>query len=196
MNYYLELYHEISSVKHLIPYIKGEKDTKGVIYLHHFKKLPYDEDKNQITHMVHIEGHEETGLLYAMMEYYSIFIYIVVLNSDYHGEQINRTYTYDVISATEINRDFSLPLSIEEIERFRNQSHEEYVTYLPYVKQRADNVLRIWKKRQRHKDLEEIINNVLGKYPEGCIITKDMLRELESEFLKYIERIIMRSYPN
>ena len=63
------------------------------MYLHHFKKLPYDDTKEEVTHMIHIEGSKDTALLYAMMEYYGIFIYIVVLDSNYHGDDINETYT-------------------------------------------------------------------------------------------------------
>lgn len=43
--------------------------------------------------MIHIEGRKDTALLYAMMEYYGIFIYIVVLDSNYHGDDINETTT-------------------------------------------------------------------------------------------------------
>lgn len=196
VNFYIERYHDNSSIEHLIPYIKGEKDSKEVLYLHHFKELPYNVNKEQVTHMIHIEGHDGTGLLYAMMEYYGIFIYIVVLNADYHGDSVNCTYAYDVISSAEIRRDFSLLLTMDELEKFRNQPHDEYITYLPYVKQRADNVLRIWEERQDHEELKETINKVLGKYPEGCIITEDIVKELENEFLKYIERKIMRHYHN
>lgn len=106
VNYYVDIFHSIPTIKHLVPYINGEKNTKEVLYFHHFKELPYEVNKGQITHMIHLEGNKGMGLLFAMMEYYGVFIYIVVLDSDYQGVHINKTYTYDTVSATEIDRFF------------------------------------------------------------------------------------------
>lgn len=171
VNYYLYKTQDTPRIKHLIPYILGEKDAKEVLYLHHLKELPYDETKEEVTHMIHIEGCRDTALLYAMMEYYGIFIYIVVLDSDYHGDYINETYTYDTIEGCEINRSFSLPLTLEDLNVFREQPHDEYVKYLPYIKERCDRVMNIWQRRNDHEELSKIIEKAFGKYPDGCIIT-------------------------
>lgn len=187
VNYYLYKTQDTPRIKHLIPYILGEKDAKEVLYLHHLKELPYDETKEEVTHMIHIEGCRDTALLYAMMEYYGIFIYIVVLDSDYHGDYINETYTYDTIEGCEINRSFSLPLTLEDLNVFREQPHDEYVKYLPYIKERCDRVMNIWQRRNDHEELSKIIEKAFGKYPDGCIITQEMISEIVDEIMKFIE---------
>lgn len=187
VNYYLYKTQDTPRIKHLIPYILGEKDAKEVLYLHHLKELPYDETKEEVTHMIHIEGCKDTALLYAMMEYYGIFIYIVVLDSDYHGDYINETYTYDTIEGCEINRSFSLPLTLEDLNVFREQPHDEYVKYLPYIKERCDRVMNIWQRRNDHEELLKIIEKAFGKYPDGCIITQEMISEIVDEIMKFIE---------
>lgn len=65
--------------------------------------------------MIHIEGSKDTALLYAMMEYYGIFIYIVVLDSNYHGDDINETYTYDTVEGCEITRTFHYLLLLKNL---------------------------------------------------------------------------------
>lgn len=187
VNYYLYKTQDTPRIKHLIPYILGEKDAKEVLYLHHFKKLPYDETKEGVTHMIHIEGDKDTALLYAMMEYYGIFIYIVVLDSDYHGDYINETYTYDTIEGCEINRTFSLPLTLEDLNVFREQPYDEYVKNLPYIKERCDRVMNIWQRRKDHEELSKTIEKAFGKYPDGCIITQEMISKIEDEIMKFIE---------
>lgn len=194
VNYYVDIFHDISTIKHLIPYIKGKKDTKEVLYLHHFRELPYEVLKEQVTHMIHLEGNQDTGLLYAMMEYYGIFIYIVILDLDYHGEPVNETYTYDTVSATEINRSFSLSLTLSDLEKFRNQPYEEYLTYLPHVKQRADGVMNVWQGRQDKEELHQVINDAFGKYPEGCILTEEILKDIENDIMKFFEQKITGSF--
>ncbi len=151
-------------------------------------KLPYDETKEGVTHMIHIEGDKDTALLYAMMEYYGIFIYIVVLDSDYHGDYINETYTYDTIEGCEINRTFSLPLTLEDLNVFREQPYDEYVKNLPYIKERCDRVMNIWQRRKDHEELSKTIEKAFGKYPDGCIITQEMISEIEDEIMKFIEK--------
>jgi hypothetical protein len=174
-------------IKHLIPYIVGEKDAKEVLYLHHFKKLPYDDTKEEVTHMIHIEGSKDTALLYAMMEYYGIFIYIVVLDSNYHGDDINETYTYDTVEGCEITRTFSLPLTLEELNVFREQPYDEYVKNLPYIEERCDRVMNIWQRRKDHEELSKTIEKAFGKYPDGCVITEEMISEIGDEIMKFVE---------
>lgn len=188
VNYYVHCFHDISTIKHLVPYIEGEKDTQDILYLYHFKKLPYKVTQGQITHMIHVEGNRDTKLLYAMMEYYGIFIYIVVLDSNYQGDSFNKTYTYDVISATEIDRSFSFLLTLNDLENFRNQSKEEYLTYLPYVEQRIEGVMRIWQKRQDGEELEQVIKDIFSKYSENCVLTEEILKDIENQIIKYIEQ--------
>lgn len=142
VNYYMDSYHDLNTIKQLVPYIKGEKDAKEVLFLHHFKDLPYITNSKEVTHMIHLEGHKETKLLYAMMEYYGIYVYIVVLNQNYQGPDINKTYAYDVIEGKKIERNFALTLTLKDLTDFRDLPNEEYLGYLPYIKNRADNVMK------------------------------------------------------
>lgn len=186
VNYYMDSYHDLNTIKQLIPYIKGEKDAKEVLFLHHFKDLPYITNSKEVTHMIHLEGHKETKLLYAMMEYFSIYIYVVVLDLNYQGNEINKTYTYDVVDGKEIERNFSLRLTLKDLNDFQNLPHEEYLKYLPCIKNRADNVMKIWEQRNDSDAINSIINEVFGKNPEGTLMTEEMINELSEKFSLYI----------
>lgn len=186
VNYYMDSYHDLNTIKQLIPYIKGEKDAKEVLFLHHFKDLPYITNSKEVTHMIHLEGHKETKLLYAMMEYFSIYIYVVVLDSNYQGNEINKTYTYDVVEGKKIERNFSLRLTLKDLNDFRNLPHEEYLKYLPYIKSRADNVMKIWEQRNDADAVNSIINEVFGKYPDGTLITGEMINEVSEKVSQYL----------
>ena len=186
VNFYLDCFHDTDTIKHLIPYVKGEKKCNEVLYLHLFKKLPYCVDNQQVTHMIHLEGHRNTKLLYALMEYFSVYIYVVVLNSDYRGKDINKTYTYDVVSGKEIPRDFTLKLTMEDLEAFRNQPHEEYVKYLSYVQERADKVMAIWDDRQRKNEINAVINEVFANHVSESCFTEAMVNEISDKLVRRI----------
>lgn len=194
VNLYVDKTGDVARVKHLVPYIEGKGDSNDVLYLHHFKELPYKTDRQQVTHMIHIEGSKETGLLYAMMEYFSIFVYIVVIDDNYSGKDINMSYSYDVVSSKEIERDFSCKLTLQNLEDFKNQPHEDYVKYLPYIQQRADDVLGIWESNTDKEMLHEIVNQTFSNYPEGCVITQNIIDDLEDNIMKFYEDKILRSF--
>ena len=191
VDYYVNQTHDIATVHHLIPYIKGEKDCKEVLYLHHFKTLPYPENKDEVTHMIHIEGSKETKLLYAMMEYYSIYVYIVILDDNYEGEYYNMTYTYDVVGNREVSRDFKLTLTLKDLQNFRDLPHEEYVKYLPYIQERANKVLGNWQKRSDEAELHDVINEFFSKIPEGKMLDEKDISSISESISKYfVDKII------
>ena len=192
-NFYVDRTHDTATVKPLVPYIKGQGECKDVLYLHHFKTLPYPEIKGQVTHMIHIEGSEKTGLLYAMMEYYSIYVYMVVIDRNYTGKDVNMTYTYDVVAGQEVDRNCDLPLTMKDLEDFRNLPHDEYVKYLPYVKKRADAVMAIWDLKKNQDELHDVIENAFAKFPEGCEMTPERMAVVQKDIFDFFEKIILES---
>lgn len=186
VNFYLDLFHDAATIQHLIPYVKGEKDCNEVLYLYILKDLPYSADTQQVTHMIHLEGHRDTNLLYAMMEYFGIYTYVVVLDTDYQGEDINKTYAYDVIAGKEVERDFSLKLSKNDLEAFRNQSHEEYEKYLRCVQERANNVMAVWDKRQRKNVVDSVIDEVFANHSDESVFTEAMANEISEKVAQQI----------
>ena len=194
VNYYVDQTPDIKTVKPLVPYIEGKGDCKDVLYLHHFKTSPYPKAKGLVTHMIHIEGSAKTGLLYAMMEYYIIYVYMVVIDRNYNGQDINMTYTYDVVAGQEVDRRFTLPLTMKDLEDFRNQPHVEYVKYLPYIQKRSDAVMAVWDEKLLHEELYEVIDKALGKFPEGCVMTPDKIAVVQRDIMEYIEKKIERSF--
>ena len=59
---------------------------------------------------------------------------------------------------------------------------------LPYIKERCDRVMNIWQRRKDHEELSKTIEKAFGKYPDGCIITQEMISEIEDEIMKFIEK--------
>ena len=193
-NFYVDKTHDIARAQHLVPYIEGKADCKDVLYLHHFKTLPYKKERLQVTHMIHIEGSKDTGLLYAMMEYYSIYVYMVVIDNNYAGEDINMTYTWDVVAGQEVERDFRLPMTMKDLEDFRNQPHSQYVSFLPFVQKRADEVMAVWERANDHEDLHDAIEKAFSRFPEGCRLEPEMIAQVEQDVMDYFIKKINRSF--
>lgn len=120
------------------------------------------------------------------MEYYSIYVYIVILDDNYEGEYYNMTYTYDVVGNREVSRDFKLPLTLKDLQNFRDLPHEEYVKYLPYIQERANKVLGIWQKRSTEAELHDVINEAFSKIPEGKVLDEKDISSISESIAKHI----------
>lgn len=133
-------------------------------------------------------------MLYAMMEYYSIYVYMVVIDNNYNGEDINMTYTWDVVAGQEVNRAFRLPMTMKDLEDFRNQPHSQNETYLPFVQKRADEVMAVWERANDQEDLHDAIEQTFSKFPEGCKLEPGMLAQVEQEIIDFFIKKINRTF--
>lgn len=187
VDYYIECFHRNEDIKHLIPYLKGEKDCKEILNLIVFDQLPYADNPNEITHMIHLEGSAKTGVLYALMEYYSIYTYVVFLKEDYSGVDVNVTYCYDVINNGEVKRDFSLSVDRKWIDDYKNSFESKSKELFEKTEKRANKILGIWQVKEREKLVSDIVNKAFGKHPEGCLITPEIYDQLVNDIIGGLE---------
>ena len=156
-----------------------------------FDQSPFTENPNEITHMIHLEGSAKTGVLYALMEYYSIYTYVVFLKEDYSGADVNITYCYDVINNVEVKRDFSLPVDrawiVNYMKNFENSRKELFAK----TENRANKILGICQERGREKLVSDIVNKAFAKHPEGCLITPTIYDQLVNDIVGGLEEYLI-----
>ena len=187
VEYYIECFHQNDNIKHLIPYLKGEKDCKDVLNLVILNQLPYAENPNEITHMIHLEGSAKNGALYALMEYYSLYTYVVFLKDNYTGPDVNVTYCYDVIKNLEVKRDFSLPVDRNWIAEYKSSFESRSKELFAKIEKRAEKILGIWQEKEIEKMVSGVVNKAFGKYPEGCMITPEIFKQLLKDITDGLE---------
>ena len=156
-----------------------------------FDQLPYAENPNEITHMIHLEGSSKTGVLYALMEYYSIYTYVVFLKENYSGADVNVTYCYDVINSVEVKRDFSLPVDRKWIDDYKNSFESKSKELFEKTEKRANKTLGIWQVKEREKLVSDIVNKAFGKHPEGCLITPEIYDQLVNDIIGGLEEYLI-----
>ena len=144
VNFYVDQTGDIDRIKHLVPVITGEEPSKNHIHLYLMEKLPYPANPDAPTHMIHIQGSKQTGLLYALMEYFSLYTYLVILDPNYEGPDIKLNYTYDCINCRELNRDFNLPLSFSDIEAYWKSFSENSSGIFKQMEKRGQDALLPW----------------------------------------------------
>ena len=191
VNYYVACTRRIEDVKHLIPYIKGEKNCKDILNIVLFDKLPYEEKPEEITHMIHLEGNPKTGVLYALMEYYGVYTYVVFLKENYDGPELNVTYCYDVLHEKLVARDFSLPVDRNWIEDFKKDFSQTCKKRFAAVEGRANKIMGAWQDKDKQRIVKEIVEKAFKKYPEGCMITPEIAHEIEKDIAEGLAKYIV-----
>jgi hypothetical protein len=115
------------------------------------------------------------------MEIYSSFAFMIVLNENYVGPNVEFSYTYDVIACSEIEKN----IKIEYDGELKGDQTVLNIEFIDTLRKKLARVISIADKNQIDTIISDIIKgsikNTLGKYPEGIQITPKMLDELIHE---------------
>jgi len=191
VNYYLHRGGSPEQITHLVPYLKGSGDSDSVN--HYVPAEPFfTMAPTEIMHCIHVEARPEDHLLFAYVEFFSVDGFLVVLNRHYSGPALNSSYCYDVLGRKEVTKSVTVSLSSEKI-----KTYDSRVTPVDYglLRRNFGRFLHIAIMRQDevHRDnlIERAIKKSLGKYPEGCTITPQMLDETVQELMKELTPYII-----
>ena len=132
-------------------------------------------DGGEVSHTIHIFGNSEKKLLYAFVEIFSSFAFIVNLNTNYIGDNISYTYCYDVLTKKEIKKEINLSYegSLKGDLALLNQE------FIARIQKKVSRVMAIADKRQINLVISNITRTASKEYfksiPMGTIITEEMV---------------------
>ena len=121
------------------------------------------------------------------------------MNDTYDGDEIDSTYCFDVLNSKVIEKEFLVYYNRATLlDFFINKDAQPFER----AEQCFNHTMAISQRRQREnhtgKIIEEGINNAWGKgkYPNGTIITQEMLDEATDEIMKKMEPFILHQLKN
>lgn len=98
-------------IKTFIDFVQGSGTDKiklGYFYPKHL--LNYDFDSDEISHILYLKGSMEDNLLYCYIELFNTHCFIVILNQNYAGEDLEYSYVWNVLKAHETNKPIFMTL--------------------------------------------------------------------------------------
>ena len=190
-NYFIHNQGDPLQIKHLVPYIKGEVQ-KNVVWFHYQDNL-YELKPDECFHILHLVGNQQEKILYCYVDYFNTYKYLVLLNDNYQGENIKHTYVFDLVNIAPIQREANIDYDKNTlIDFFANKDAKPFER----VKKSFDHSIALGLKRQddqhRSELLERAVQNSLGKYPDGTVITEKMISETVDEIMKNITPYLLR----
>lgn len=182
INFYIYNGGDRNEIKHLFEYLDGNKD-KNTVWFHYPDKDIYNYKEEQITHIITVKGNKIEKILYAYIELFNSHCYIVKLNENYSGEDLNLDYIFNIHSHKVIDESINLNLKRNELlDLFINRDANPYQK----VQEKLNRVLRISKKNDLKNEISKSVDRVFNKNL-GRKVDENILNELENEFLRIIK---------
>lgn len=194
-NFYIYCKGDPKHIKHLIPYIKGDV-SKEIVWLHYQDNL-YDLDSNECFHIIYLVGNSKEKVLYCYVDYFNTHKYLVLLNDNYMGQDIKQTYFFDILNITRIERKVNMDYDRKTLlSFFTNKDANPFEKAQKSFEHSIGLGLKIQDDNHRSKLIQKAIQGSLGKYPNGTIITEQMINETVNEIMKnltpYLPRRMMK----
>lgn len=197
VNYFIYQKGDIEYIRPLLKYIKGTED-KDIVWMHYKDNL-YNLNDDECFHMLHLHGNPSDRVLYCYVDYFNTYKYIVLLNDSYDGDEIDSTYCFDVLNLREIEKKFLVHYNRNTLlDLFINKDVQPFER----AKQCFNHTMAISQKRQRKNHIDKIIEESLnnawgnGKYPNGTVITKEMVDNAVNEIMKKMKPFILHQLKN
>lgn len=131
LNYYLTKGYAKQYCDTIKAYIRGENTEPGLFYYAPGNSTIHDLAENEVSHIVHLFGNKESGVLYAYIELFNMQNLIIIFSMDYDGKDIDVTYCRDVITNEELSKKISLELTREQLEQLRETSAAMEIKLFP-----------------------------------------------------------------
>ena len=141
------------------------------------------------------EADAEQRILYGYVDLFGILQCLVLLSDCYSGKNYMESYVYDVNEGKEINKTPAIRLERDEIQKIVRGTEASWVDgVLRQTRLFHEKAGEIVKERVLDGMWQRIMDQSLGKYPEGVLITEEMLGEVLAEMKKemipwYVSRI-------
>lgn len=185
VNYYIHKRNDGKTVSHLFEYLK-EKNELNICKHFYPDNSIYNQDNNELVHLLHLVGDSESKKLYCYVEFFSTYSFIVKLSDEYYGKSFTDTYCEDVLLKEVIQKKVNLKLSDIENSNLFSYTKDEFEN----IQKRFARTKMIIKRVQDSKAVELIVNEVIeNQMKRGVPFTiNDVLHEAFQEVDKMIRR--------
>ncbi|WP_195345130.1 HNH endonuclease [Paraclostridium sordellii] len=186
INIYIFCGGEKNNIKHLLPYIKQEKN-EDIFVKNFYKEEQVIEKSNEVLHTLIVKGSKKERILIVYIELFNAFKYIVLLNNEYTGKDIEYSYIYDVINNNQVYRNYNFNITRNEINEFFKQDYrcEELI-----IRDMENLLTYIYKKSFIDKFVNDIIQKILKANNET--ITKENIDKIIYNICKEMVPFINR----
>jgi hypothetical protein len=186
INFYILNNGRRTEIAHLFPYLENQSDL-NVVWMYYPNELIYEPLENEITHIIKIVGNPREKILYCYVELFNIHCFVIQLNIEYSGNEINADYIFNVHTQEVKSGLTKLSLKREQLTKLFS---ERDANPFENIKKRYERVLIISQRMQYRHHLNRAISQAVNKSFEdkgyGEMVNEELLSKMRNEFFEAI----------
>lgn len=114
-NYYYFFQREYYFINTPIDFIKNSALNTNIISYYYPEKNIGQIEEKELSHIIYLKGDFAERILFCYIELYNVYNFIIVLNSNYDGNNFQKTYAFDLENQKEIKRKLNIKMSKKEL---------------------------------------------------------------------------------
>ena len=134
----------------------------------------YELKQGEVCHVIHLESNVNEHLLYAYIEFYSVFSFLVLLSDSYDGVKINDTYCFELSQVKEVNKDIRLGLTKLDLDMPHKPDKQDWAV----TERRSERFLKVCEIRQLFSESSNIVKRNLQN---ATVVTEDVVNRIAEE---------------
>ena len=180
-SFYIYKGGERNHISHLIPYIRDGYLNNTVWHYYPENITNYNSENIEVLHTLFVVGNPSDKILYAYIELFSTFKFLVLLSDRYTGKEYQEFYSFDVIGQKTIDKSIDINLSRDEVLKVIQLRENN----LPQIQNSLSCLFKVINDKQIYeslsKQVENTVENSFKDIPQDTVFTKEMASELAIE---------------
>jgi hypothetical protein len=182
INFYMLKGGNRNEIKHLFEYLDGNKDI-GIVWFHYPDNEVYKPEKNEVVHIIKIVGKKTEKILYAYVELFSTHCFLIKLNDNYSGKNLDLDYIFNVHS-NEVKYELTkLDLNRKEL---LNLFENKDVNPHSKIQEKTSRVIGIAHNNDLKNEISKSVDKIFSKHNKK-VLDNSILQELREDFMRIIK---------
>lgn len=191
INYYIERTGDLESLSNAIDNLKKNDSSRVEPII--LKERLFCLDNGEVTHSIFINGNKDSHRLYAIIELYNVFQFVVRLSDSYTRDDFTDLYVYDVLERAEKKK---TPTHVPEFDLIFNHSYPSSDPDFAILRQALERCMGVAMQRQHDFFRKEMIKDcwestVDKMIPQGSAITQEALDAFQTEFMNKLRPYLL-----
>lgn len=179
-------------IAHLIPYIRGEQTHNCVCFFYPDDFTALDGENLSIFHTLFVRADPLQGVLFAHIDFFSTFKFLILLSDCYDNQPFQSTYRFNVINGEILDQEVEIAISKQEILDLLEQQRYP----MQDINRAWENLQKAMLIKQTDDHLStmsrETVENCFKDIPEGTIFDEKMAMEIAKEFTERYVAFVYR----
>ncbi|WP_375509303.1 HNH endonuclease [uncultured Nostoc sp.] len=189
-SFYIYKGGERNHISHLIPYIKDGQLNNTVWHYYPETITNSNSEIIEVLHTLFVVGNPSEKILYAYIEFFSTFKFIVLLSDTYTGKEYKEFYSFDIIAQKIREKAVNINLSRDEVLKVIQLRENN----LQQIQNSLSCLFKVINDKQIYQSFskqgENVIENYFKDIPENTVFTKEMASELAKEYTDKIAALL------